>query len=64
MRCLTLLFSAGLIGAGQAMAQTVLVVAAYPAVDDIIKAATVAGAPADYIDYLRSRVVLDSDDDL
>ncbi len=33
-------------------------------VDDIINAATVAGAPADYIEYLRSRVVLDSDDDL
>jgi gamma-glutamylcyclotransferase (GGCT)/AIG2-like uncharacterized protein YtfP len=33
-------------------------------VDDIIKAATIAGAPADYIEYLQSRVVLDSDDDL
>ena len=39
MRRLTFLLSVGLIGAGQAMAQTVLVVAAYPAVDDIIKAA-------------------------
>lgn len=31
-------------------------------VDDIINAATIAGAPDDYIQYLRMRVVLDEDE--
>ncbi len=32
-------------------------------VEDIINAATIAGAPHDYIENLRNRVVIDSDED-